>query len=196
VKLKKEAVCFLLEPSNTHFWRLQHHDNTRSCCHCSCCLLVQQQVVKLIRRTTMASIDPRPLKKGRRTATPDDFEPLGGEIMGRSTGRSASVFEARWINFFGVICVVVADVWNHLIAKNEPELKSAAPVHLLWALLFLKQYPTESVFCKLVGVQDEGTVRYWSQLIVRHVGYLVPDVVRSHASSCRLLLHCFIISFS
>lgn len=133
----------------------------------------------------MTSIDPRPLKRGRFSTTPGDFELLGGEIMGRSTDGSASVFEARWITFFGVVCVVVAEVWNRLIEKDDPELESAAPFHLLWALLFLKQYPTESVFCKLVGVQDEGTVRYWSQLLVRHIGYLVPDVVG--CNSCWLL---------
>jgi hypothetical protein len=144
----------------------------------------------------MASIDPRPLKKGRCTATAEDFEPLGGEIMGRSAdGRSATVFEACWIMFFGVVCVVVADVWNRLMKKDDPELESVTPIHLLWALVFLKQYPTESVFCKLVSVRYEGTVQYWSQLIVRHIGYLVPDVVGGPASSLSWLLHC-IISFS
>lgn len=126
----------------------------------------------------MTSIDPQPLKRGCHAATPEDFEPLGGEIMGRSTGGSAAVFVERWITFFGVVCAVVADVWNRLVEKDDPELESASPVHLLWALLFLKQYPMESVFCKLVGVKDKGTVRFWSQLFVRHIGYLVPDVVR------------------
>ena len=126
-------------------------------------------------------IDPRSLKRVRCTATPEDFEKHGGEIMGRSTdgGRSAAVFDARFITFFGIVSSVVADVWNRLIEKGDPELESAEPFHLLWALLFLKQYPTETVFCKLVGVRDEGTVRHWSQLFVRHIGYLVLDVVGS-----------------
>lgn len=140
----------------------------------------------------MTSIDPRPLKRGHHAATPEDFELLGGEIMGRSTGGSAAVFADRWITFFGVVCAVVADVWNRLVEKDDPELKSAAPFHILWALLFLKQYPTETVFCKLVGVLDEGTVRYWSQLFVRHIGYLVPDVVGG--TSCWWLLFHFLFS--
>ena len=121
--------------------------------------------------TSIEHIDPRTLKRGRCTATPEDFEKHGGEIMGRSTdgGRSAAVFDARFITFFGIVSSVVADVWNRLIEKSDPELESAAPFHLLWALLFLKQYPTETVFCKLVGVRDEGTVRHWSQLFVRHI---------------------------
>jgi hypothetical protein len=82
-----------------------------------------------------------------------------------------------------VASVVVADVWNRLVEKDDQELESAgAPFPLLWALLFLKQYPTESVLCKLVGMKDEGTVRYWSQLFVRHLVYLVPDVVHGMLS--------------
>ena len=134
--------------------------------------------------SSIEHIDPRSLKRGRCTATPEDFEKHGGEIMGRSTdGRSAAVFDARFITFFGIVSAVVADVWNRLIEKSNPELESAEPFHLLWALLFLKQYPAETVFCKLVGVRDEGTVRKWSQLFVRHIGYLVLDVV-SCTSCC------------
>jgi hypothetical protein len=137
----------------------------------------------------MTSIDPRPLKRGRRTATPEDFERLGGEIMERTTdGGSAAVFDARFIAFFGVVCAVVADVWNRLVEKSDPELESASPFHLLWALLFLKQYPTETVFCKLVGVRDEGTVRHWSQLFVRHIGYLVLDVVGCGICYCWIVV--------
>jgi hypothetical protein len=134
----------------------------------------------------MASIDPWPRKKGRCAATPEDFEKLGGEIMARSTdgGRSAAVFEARFVTFFGVICIVVANVWNCLVDKGDPELESAEPFHLLWGLLFLKQYPSETLFCKLVGVQDEGTVRHWSQLFVRHIAYLVSDVVGCSLLAC------------
>jgi hypothetical protein len=134
----------------------------------------------------MASIDPRPRKKAHCAATPEDFEKLGGEIMARSTdgGKSAAVFEARFFTFFGVICVVVANVWNRLVDKGDPELESAEPFHLLWGLLFLKQYPSETLFCKLVGVQDEGTVRHWSQLFVRHIAYLVSDVVGCSLLAC------------
>jgi hypothetical protein len=132
----------------------------------------------------MASIDPRPWKKVHCAATPEDFKKLGSEIMARSTdgGKSAAVFEARFVTFFGVICVVVANVWNRLVDKGDPELESAEPFHLLWGLLFLKQYPPETLFCMLVGVRDEGTVRHWSQLFVHHIAYLVSDVV-----SCSLL---------
>jgi hypothetical protein len=135
--------------------------------------------------TSMASIDPRPRKKVHCAATPEDFEKLGGEIMARNTdGGSAAVFEAQFVTFFGVICMVVANVWNRLVDKGDPELESAEPFHLLWGLLFLKQYPSETLFCKLVGVRDEGTVRHWSQLFVRHISYLVSDVVGCSLLAC------------
>ena len=106
--------------------------------------------------------------------------------MARSTdgGKSAAVFEARFVTFFGVISIVVANVWNRLVDNGDPELESAEPFHLLWGLLFLKQYPSETLFCKLVGVQDEGTVRHWSQLLVRHIAYLVSDVVGCSLLAC------------
>jgi hypothetical protein len=134
----------------------------------------------------MASIDPQPQKKGCCTATPEDFEKLGSEIMARSTdgGKSVAVFEAPFITFFGVICVVVTNVWNRLVDKGDPELKSAEPFPLLWGLLFLKQYPSETLFCKLVGVRDKGTVWHWSQLYVRHIAYLVSDVVGCTLLAC------------
>jgi hypothetical protein len=117
----------------------------------------------------MASIDSRPLKRGRFATTPVDFEPLGGEIMGRSTDGSASVFEARWITFFGVVCVVVGEVWNRLIEKDDPELESAAPFHLLWALLFSSNTQLSQCFASLLACKMRGQfgtgANFWSVIL-------------------------------
>jgi hypothetical protein len=40
------------------------------------------------------------------------------------------------------------------------------PVHLLWALMFLKQYNTEEVTASMAGC-DKKTFRLWCWLVVR-----------------------------
>jgi hypothetical protein len=108
--------------------------------------------------------------------TPDDYKQLGSDIMTRSTGGSSPVFERRWIAHFGVEVFVCVDVWKRLrINKEGPE--NAEPKHLLWALLLLKQYGTESDLAgKCEGV-DEQTFRKWSWIFIEKISYLEHEVV-------------------
>ena len=106
----------------------------------------------------MASIDSRPRKKGRCAATPEDFEKFGGEIMARSTdgGKSAAVFEARFITFFGAICLVVADVWNRLVDKGDPELESAEPFICCGDYFFSSSIHQRHCFASLLAFDTRG----------------------------------------
>jgi hypothetical protein len=45
------------------------------------------------------------------------------------------------------------------------------PVHLLWALMFLKQYNKEEVNASMAGC-DEKTFRLWSWLVIRVIADL------------------------
>jgi hypothetical protein len=114
--------------------------------------------------------------------TVDDYHRLGADIMRRCPeSGSEVVFERRWMSFFGVDAVVCVDTWTRigidLNNAEDPADKSAEPVHLLWALLFLKQYGTEAQLAAHAGAVDEKTFRKWSHLFVKKRSYLMCDVV-------------------
>ena len=58
---------------------------------------------------------------------------------------------------------------------------SAKPIHLLWALMFLKIYSTERVSRTIVGSSRnptmEKTMRKWVRLFVRAISFLESEVV-------------------
>lgn len=137
-------------------------------------------------------------------ASEEEFKRLGGEIMNRDPeGKSEPVFLRRFVNFFGVEPVTVAQVWTMLEIPAAPEddegeLNGAKPDHLLWAMLFLKKYGDEWEHATLCGPEkgavDEKTFRKWSQIFVIRIACLVMDVVSLYALqtslSAWLLIFC------
>lgn len=69
----------------------------------------------------------------------------------------------NWIfGFFGVTPEVSSIIWEKL--KDElPE--GSEPKHLLWSLLFLKQYCDEHNRRSILGA-DEKTIRKWTWVLV------------------------------
>jgi hypothetical protein len=104
-------------------------------------------------------------------ASADQFLDLGREIMdsrrrgGQGRRRSAERELRRFKAFFGVQPARASEVWSLLLGHNLMPPK-ALPVHLLWALLFLKLYGTEDVNAGMIG-HDEGTIRKWVWLLVK-----------------------------
>ena len=74
---------------------------------------------------------------------------------------------------------VVESIWNRLdpFATIKPIHKGVKPVHLLWALLFMKVYAEESIHAGLVGGVDEKTFRKWVWIFVQEISYLEDEVV-------------------
>ena len=106
----------------------------------------------------------------------DDFTKLGADIMNRGMGFMELTFRRRFLAHFGVTENVVADTWQRLEIDLETE-KDAQPVHLLWALFFLKTYNSESVCASAVGTADEKTFRKWSKFFVERISSILPMVV-------------------
>ncbi len=90
------------------------------------------------------------------------FFELGGCIM-QKTPKSAKVQDRRFRGIFGASPAVCARVWSIIRAEV---LRGGMPVHLLWALLFLKLYNIEHVHSALVGA-DEKTFRKWCWVFVK-----------------------------
>ena len=60
--------------------------------------------------------------------------------------------------------------------------RGVKPVHLLWALMFLKLYCSESVLCTLASegdAVDEKTLRKWVWLFLPAIADIASDVVSS-----------------
>ena len=92
------------------------------------------------------------------------FETLASTIMASlAITVSITTKERRFRACFGTTAHICSQLWSlcsHLLIAE-----GAMPVHLLWALLFLKQYNTEEVNASMAGC-DEKTFRHWCWLVI------------------------------
>ena len=91
----------------------------------------------------------------------------------------------RYRSFFGAPRSVIADVWNRVWDKLEPDekdevCKKGTPQchYLLYALVLLKVYSSEQVHCAMVGWPSVKTFRKWSWYFVKKISELKDDVIR------------------
>ena len=83
-------------------------------------------------------------------------------------GLRKSPGKRRFASLFGVTPKVCSIVWRKISHQFTNRIE---PKHLLWALLFLKCYGSESVHSALTGV-DEKTFRLWVWRVVPSIGQL------------------------
>ena len=91
-------------------------------------------------------------------------------------------FDRTWKSHFGVSVEVASKVWDLMIGE-ELVPKSATVRNLLWALHWLKCYPTESVGASKVGVCD----RKWRDVttdFLLHMSYLEERIVSVRTCLC------------
>ncbi len=99
------------------------------------------------------------------------FWRIGHEITGHYLSQSVNLGYRKFRCFFGISPQVCSLVWELL----KPKLCSGAqPKHLLWSLLFLRQYNAELTNRILVGA-DEKTFRKWTWYFIKLLSKL--DVV-------------------
>ncbi len=110
------------------------------------------------------------------------FLRLARNIVFRRTERreySPNVMLRRFREHFGCDPAVASYLWNRIKGKNKEKLKQSRPEHLLWALLFMKLYLSESSLCSMCGCKDEKTFRKWSKIFVEEVNEFAPEEVSS-----------------
>lgn len=83
------------------------------------------------------------------------FWKMGHEITGHKLAHSIKLGMRKFKAFFGVSPKICELVWDQIQNKLEND---SHPKHLLWALLFLKQYNTETTNSVLIKA-DEKTIR-------------------------------------
>lgn len=90
--------------------------------------------------------------------TSHTFVLLGNRYTSSSLTRSAQVALRRFKSHFGVTPTVCSIIWGK-IKYDLPH--GGEPKHLLWALLFLKQYSDENARRSILK-SDEKTIRKWT----------------------------------
>ena len=109
--------------------------------------------------------------------TPSFFERLASDIVKKDLRRMSPKPRNRLFrSFFGTSSKISALLWR-FISIDRNKHSTAAPKHLLWALLFLKIYATEYVHCAFAGGVDPKTFRKWCWIFVKAIANLDVEFV-------------------
>lgn len=84
----------------------------------------------------------------------------------------------RFKCLFGVSPWLVSIIWKRVFCENPPVTEvTLRPIHLLWSLLFLKTYASETLIASYIG-KDEKTFRKYNWLVLLHMAHSASRVVR------------------
>ena len=111
--------------------------------------------------------------------TPLAFEIISGSVAGGNSEGIRS-FKAR----FGCSPDVCSVLWE-MMSNRRSKPRNMIPKHLLWALLFLKTYNSETVLSGVLGIERK-TFRKWVWTVIR----------QSKGSSKRWYVVCFLLYLS
>ena len=121
-------------------------------------------------------------RRKKRHPTVSNFWHAGSIIIKNSKKcRSIHVRDRRFRQYFGTTPEICAEIWERLdpFKTIEKVFHGVQIKHLLWALMFMKLYSTESVHASLAGGVDEKTFRKWTWIFVEAISLLEFDVVSS-----------------
>ena len=149
--------------------RYNHVDNDTSC-HCE-----KEYVSYSVVSPTMSSS----LRPKQSRYSPDTFVRCGRNILRRHDIIRNDVFERRWKATFGATPEICSELWDMCDPLNNMP-NGVMPLHLLWALMFLKLYLPENVNAQMAGGVDEKTFRKWAGLFVELISYQESRVVSSN----------------
>lgn len=127
--------------------------------------------------------------------TPEDFKKKGMEILQKPLdGGSEKICRRRFVASFGATWITCAALWQKCLSSSDEtfvadvttfdqtnwkfDRKKPAykPKHLLWALHFMKCYPTENQMASTVN-EDEKTLRKWVWIFIDALAGLKSEVV-------------------
>ena len=114
--------------------------------------------------------------------TSKEFAQLGAkEILKCRYTDFKGTFARRWMSAFGARPLVCSMIWDKLDPLNTMP-RGVHMRHLLWALYFMKVYPSEHDGRAAVAfpphIVDEKTWRKWIHAFVEAISFLEAEVVR------------------
>ena len=118
------------------------------------------------------------MEKAKQAELAMTFRQEGFSLIKKQHNPQASLAtqDRRFRSFFGTTWHICAILWNHLTHTLVADHKYVKPIHLLWALLFLKLYKTKAIHATIAGT-DERTFRKWVWIVLEYISYLEVDVV-------------------
>ena len=129
----------------------------------------------------VVTMDAQPTRKKRlrpTKITTDDVLRQARDVWRRNPdkARSAETEDRVFREHFGCSVLVFIVLWNMLVTTNVlPE--GGMIEHLLWTLLFLKEYAKQHVLCSMCGGVDKDTFREWVWKFIFAIVELEPLVV-------------------
>ena len=102
------------------------------------------------------------------------------EIWNRNPDKSRAITteDREFRTHFGCGVLVFITLWNLLLKTNlRPD--GGRIEHLLWTLLFLKEYCKQSVLCSMCGGIDKETLKKWTWSFIDAIASLESLVVRA-----------------
>ena len=128
---------------------------------------------------------------------PDDFLNEGLFIGSRKkkNGGSKLVKIRHFRSHFGTDPEIASSIWTRIRCNPKNELpRNAKTRHLLWALLFMKTYTTDSVLCGIAGGVDPKTFRKWRTIFIKEIAKLASEEVSKFVDVHEYFIH-FIYPF-
>ena len=117
---------------------------------------------------------------------PEVFRHLGLSLLGHNPERCRSdkFASSRFRSQYGTSWHIIADIWSDLVDFDHPVLKLeyAENYHLLWALMLLKTYQSETVLGGKCKGASEKTFRKWSWAFIGAIADLSFEKVRFFCS--------------
>ena len=89
---------------------------------------------------------------------------------------ATSSVQRRFRATFGLTSDDCCDLWERLSCSDCVSRKSQ-PFHLLWALMLMKVYVSETVLAALAGGVDEKTFQKWAWMFIHAISMLEADMV-------------------
>lgn len=129
----------------------------------------------------------REATKRSREATPsvDDIVYYGRVVMGNDPYKELAPKEDERIfrALFGCGATVALALWK-MLCDNDLVPASGKIIHLLWTLLFMKQYPTEKTFSTMCGGVHGNTLRKYVHPMINAICLLEANVVSTPDQQC------------
>ena len=117
--------------------------------------------------------------------SPSIFLRLGSDLKGKTIS-TANINSRRFKSWYGIDWKLMSVVWKLLWRigwMKQLKHRKPNPIHLLWALSFLKAYMKEEDHAADVG-KEAKTFRKWAWFYVKGIAALVPRVVSACFLSC------------
>lgn len=125
--------------------------------------------------------------------TTDEFETMGRNLSGYQPSTCSYTTRERFVSFFGIEPMMCEIVWKRIINNGSTSHFKEAPnpIHLLWALLFLKTYAKTTVLAAICGC-DAKTYRKHAWFYAEAVANLDSQVVSRLCLHECMIMYCWV----